>query len=388
MPSATKTVPAMFSRTFVNELNSPPRNFLRRAPEMIPLKLHAWPAARQPAPGLSIAGLARKQRFAGDRLRPVHVTERVLLSLVHGDARVLAPGVQNVKTYAEIGIPALVQQALFDRIRLYPLQRFEPRVFRRHPPAEVLDDQKRAEIVEVRLSAPRRARGPDGAVDVKPRAQDGRIAHAAGYLPRESARRRHSADLPCRVDGVTVDRSVKVRAVDQAFVGHLQGFAVPRLRALRRIEIARRVGAPLPFEPELARILRVQIVLYLEAHTAGESLRVPADYQVVIGQLHHRLRDERGRTHAFERSHRARALFRPVHNGRVELNYAFGIRQAAVADAIIERVELDYVHARKQGIEHVHAARHHRECRLDAREVAAVLEAVAIGRRDDHRLRV
>ncbi len=146
------------------------------------------------------------------------------------------------------------------------------------------------------------------------------------------------------------------------------------------------IDAALPFEPQLARALGVEVVLDLEAHVARELLRVLADEQVVIGLLEHGLGDERRRAHAFDARHAAGALGRPVHAARVELHDAFGVGQAAVADAGVFGIELAQVDAGDDGVEHVGALRDHLERLLHAGDRPAVLVAVAVGRRDDDRL--
>ena len=124
----------------------------------------------------------------------------------------------------------------------------------------------------------------------------------------------------------------------------------------------------------------------------GEVLRALADEQMVVGRVHDELRDVRRRPHAFERGDAAGALLRPVHAARVELHDAVGIRQAAVADAVVLRIELDDVDAGDEGVEHVFlaraAARHQVERALDRRLRPAVLVAVAVRRGDDDRLRL
>jgi hypothetical protein len=73
-----------------------------------------------------------------------------------------------------------------------------------------------------------------------------------------------------------------------------------------------------------------------------------------------------------------------VHHRRVELDHPLGIRQAAIPDARVGRIELDDVHAGDQRIEYVLPFRDPLECGLDARLVAAVLELMSVGRRYDH----
>ena len=122
-----------------------------------------------------------------------------------------------------------------------------------------------------------------------------------------------------------------------------------------------RIGAPLPFQPGGARPLGVEIVLDLEAHAPREPLRVLPDDQVVIGVVHHLLRHERRRAHALDARHRAGALARAVHARGVELHDAFGVRQAAVADARVLGIELDDVDAGDERVEDVLAPGHQRE---------------------------
>ena len=102
--------------------------------------------------------------------------------------------------------------------------------------------------------------------------------------------------------------------------------------------------------------------------------------------LEHRLGDQRRRAHAFERRDAAGALGRAVHAARVELHDAFGVGQAAVADAGLVRIELAEVDAGDERVEHVGALGDHVERLLHADVGAAVLVDVAVVRRDDDRL--
>jgi hypothetical protein len=148
-----------------------------------------------------------------------------------------------------------------------------------------------------------------------------------------------------------------------------------------------RVDPPFPFQPKFSRMLGVQVVLDFEAEPAREILRAFAHDQMMVRLLHRRLRHERGRPHTFEAGHAAGTPFRAVHATGIELHHAVRVRQTAVADAVIKRIELDDVHARDERVEHVRAARgHHREGLLDAGHVAAVFEFVAVRRRDHDRL--
>src|SRR5205085_1688736 len=77
--------------------------------------------------------------------------------------------------------------------------------------------------------------------------------------------------------------------------------ATPHFGAGLRVEVVRGVCASLPFEPELARVLCVEVVFDAEAHVARERLRAVTDDEMAVCVLHHCLPDERRRSHAFER---------------------------------------------------------------------------------------
>jgi len=71
-----------------------------------------------------------------------------------------------------------------------------------------------------------------------------------------------------------------------------------------------------------------------------------------------------------------------MHARRIELNDAFGVRQAAPADAGLVGIELDDRDAGNERIEHVGALRHHLERLRHAGDAIAILRLVAVGRRD------
>ena len=114
-----------------------------------------------------------------------------------------------------------------------------------------------------------------------------------------------------------------------------------------------RIGAALPLDPGLAGSLGVEVVLDLHAHVAGKFLCAFSDEQVVIGFVHHLLRDYGGRADSLDGRDAARALARAVHAARIELDDAVGIWQPAVPDARLLGVELDEVDAGDQRVEHV-----------------------------------
>src|SRR5262245_51910438 len=100
---------------------------------------------------------------------------------------------------------------------------------------------------------------------------------------------------------------------------------------------------------------------------------------MVIGILHDGFRDERGRAYSFEPSNSSSAFLWPMHTGRIELNYAFGIRQSAIANTVVQRVKFDDVYARDDRVEYVRTLGHHGESFLDRCYVSVMLELVAIG---------
>ena len=134
-------------------------------------------------------------------------------------------------------------------------QRRHAGVLRMHAPPHRLDDDERRQVVEIRLAAAGRSGGADAVPHVQPGAEDRRIADAARHLPRQPARRRHAADLAARTDGVAVDRAPEMIRVDQPFARHLVADGVADLErgAAGRRQCAR-VDAPLPLEPQRARL--------------------------------------------------------------------------------------------------------------------------------------
>ena len=188
-----------------------------------------------------------------------------------------------------------------------------------------------------------------------PAPEDRRIADAPRNLPRQPARRRHAGEIAAGVDAVAVDGAPEMVRVDEPLARHLGADVVAGLHPARRLDFAARVEAPLPLEPERARPRAVEVVGHGESAVAREALRVGADQQMVRRLVHHLPRDRGGRRDAFERGDAARPPPRPVHAAGVELDDAVGVRQAAVADARIARVELDDGDAGDERLEHVGA---------------------------------
>src|SRR5207249_5001026 len=109
----------------------------------------------------------------------------------------------------------------------------------------------------------------------------------------------------------------------------------------------------LPFEPELTRMVGVQVVLDLETHVSGEVLGTFSYQQMMIGLVHHRPRRQGRRAHAFKSGHSAGSFLWSMHAGGVELNNTFGVGQAAVAHRILQWVEFEYVDTSNQRVEHI-----------------------------------
>ena len=74
-----------------------------------------------------------------------------------------------------------------------------------------------------------------------------------------------------------------------------------------------------------------------------------------------------------------------MHATGIELHHAISVRQPAVTNTCIFRIQLDDIDTGNQGIEDVLAFGHALERRLDAGYVSTVLHRDAIARRYDHR---
>src|ERR1051326_4693155 len=147
------------------------------------------------------------------------------------------------------------------------------------------DNQERAEIEKIRFAASSRTGGADGAIDIQASAQNRRVANATGNFPGQAAGRRHPANFALHIDAVAVDRAVQILRAQQTLRDHILSCLETGGSTFFRIEIVQRIDAPLPFEPQLARMRRVQIVFDTEAHAARKFLRAFADDQVMVGLL-------------------------------------------------------------------------------------------------------
>src|SRR6185503_10174412 len=75
-----------------------------------------------------------------------------------------------------------------------------------------------------------------------------------------------------------------------------------------------------------------------------------------------------------------------MHARGVELDHSVSVGQTAIADTIVQRIELHDIDARDHRIEHVRAAGDHGESLLHGGYSATVFEAIAVRRRDYQRL--
>src|SRR6266550_953533 len=143
-----------------------------------------------------------------------------------------------------------------------------------------------------------------------------------------------------------------------------------------------RIRATLPLQPDLARVFGVQIVLDLETHIARKILGAFADDQMMVRVIHHGPGNERRSADSFNGAYRACPFFWSMHTGRVELYDTFSVWQAAVANTVIQWIELHNIDARDNCVEHVLPLRDHREGFMDRGHVTAVFEAVTVRGRD------
>ena len=189
-----------------------------------------------------------------------------------------------------------------------------------------------------------------------------------------------------RVQAVAVDGAVVLLLVDQSVPDHRHSGGVARRGPLLRIEVVPRIDAALPLEPHFPGPRRVQVVLDLEAHVAGEVLGALPDQQVMVGDLEDLVGDRRRGPDALDAGHPAGAPVGAVHAARIELDHAVVVGTASVADARILGIELGDLHALDQALEDVLPFGHQPERAFDDDLVAAVLVAVPVPGGDHHRL--
>ena len=246
----------------------------------------------------------------------------------------------------------------------HPLECVENGFLRRHAMAHVLHDGVCAGDADVLLAA---ARGPcaaDFLVHKESGADDWRIAHAAGNLPREAAGGGDAGDLALGVQAEAIDgagdgvhravqrigqhRFINVREfLSQGGAWLLDGRAGSAGPVVVAALIAQRL---LPHQPGEARFFGEQI-LFLVAPSLGEAESAFARKHHVIGLFHHQLCDLRRRLDAADGGNRSAAARWAVHYAGVELHYAFFVGQATVSDRIVFGVEFHQVDSGNDGIE-------------------------------------
>ena len=251
----------------------------------------------------------------------------------------------------------------------------------------LFDNEERAEAVDVCLAAAGRSRRSHRVVHVKTRPQDWGIADAPGNFPGQAARGGYAGQVAVRVQTVTVDGPVVVLLVHQPVADHGEPGGVRGVRALLGVEVVPGIDAALPLEPHFPRARRVQIVLDLEAHVAGEGLGALPNQQVMVGDLEDLVGDVGGSPHSLDPRNPAGTPVRSVHAARVQLNHPVRVRAAAVADARVLGVEFDDVHSGNQALENVLALGHHAESAFHDDLVPAVFVAVPVPRGNHHRVR-
>src|ERR1017187_2276652 len=184
----------------------------------------------------------------------------------------------------------------------------------------------RAARDEIRLAATRGPAASDAALAVDARAHDRRIAEAPGDLEEEAGRRRDAHELALRASDGHVDRAL--RPEDLAAVLLEEPLHVRVLGLLRRELPVVDVGhALLPVEPDLPRSRREEVL--------------------------DGARDLRRRFAALERAAGAALQRAAVHDAPVELYDAILVRDAAVPDGDVVRVELVHVDADDRGVERI-----------------------------------
>jgi len=149
---------------------------------------------------------------------------------------------------------------------------------------------------------------------------------------------------------------VERRAVDRAVLADAEELAddVVELVVGGRDPVVVLAVGLLPVEPDLPRIVGEQVLLGEAVHL-GEPERPLADEQAVIGPLHDQPGDGGGVHDVPDRGDRASSVGRAVHDGGIEFDDAFLVRDAAVADGPVLRIGLDDRDAGDRRVERVGA---------------------------------
>src|SRR5205823_7023862 len=109
-----------------------------------------------------------------------------------------------------------------------------------------------------------------------------------------------------------------------------------------------------PREPDFARMFGEEI-LFFKTFGDGEAARAIANNHDVIGAFENGLCKSCDVLDSPNAGDGARAIRRPVHAARVELDFAFFVGQSAVADGVVVRIVFDDGDGRDDGIKRVAA---------------------------------
>src|SRR5688572_11459633 len=151
-----------------------------------------WPLLRPEQPGAIHEACA---------LRVGHREAASLVRRRAGEAPVLG---QRVECQVEVRPTAAVEES---RLRQgnYALHHLEQRLLGRHPAPHELDGEEGPADLDIGLPASGGPGRADSVVAVLARPDDRAVAHPAGDLPRDTARRRDRAEITPRIHRVHVD---------------------------------------------------------------------------------------------------------------------------------------------------------------------------------------
>src|SRR5436305_5915845 len=117
--------------------------------------------------------------------------------------RIYAPLLERV----EVNVYIVQLFAVVAVARGNEFQGIETSLFGRRTAPHIFDHRTRAVDVDDLFAAAGRAGRTRVIVNIQPAADQGRVADATGYLPRQTARRGHAADVEIFIERETVDRA-------------------------------------------------------------------------------------------------------------------------------------------------------------------------------------
>src|SRR5271163_820150 len=244
---------------------------------------------------------------------------------------------ENVKGRKFLLVAVVVVRDARERLKACILGRLSaPHHFHNRVPARDLD---------VLLAFSGRARGSHFVVHKAARANNGRIAHASWNLPRQSTRGGRRGDVSFFVHGhagYRPRRRMRNRALgisDLFLVVAEDGrhLLFPFRAVNSRPPVDRRRS--LPPQPDLPRMFGEQVHLLKTLRHAEPPCPVTNNHHV-IGLFHDRLRQPRDILDPPHTRDSPCSPRRAMHAARVQLHFAFFIRQAAVSDGIVVRIIL------------------------------------------------